>query len=150
MAAGKASKLTVKEEIVQGEQFSILSADIGQMDFYSKQGEIPQKVRDVLIKAMQMKAAMVDTQRLMEDQQRRVAQITVEQQRLRENMKTVAQNTEYSNRLLKKLGDQESQIEKLQTELDESRATFEKQRKELEAYLGSTSTNNAGAGALNK
>ena len=150
VAAGKASKLTVKEEIVQGEQFSILSADIGQMDFYSKQGEIPQKVRDVLIKAMQMKAAMVDTQRLMEDQQRRVAQITTEQQRLRDNMKTVAPNTEYSNRLLKKLNDQESQIEKLQTELDESRATFEKQRKELEAYLGSASTNNAGAGALNK
>ena len=139
VAVGKASKLTVKEEIVQGETFAILPADVGQLDFYSKQGEIPQKVRDVLIKAMQMKSAMIDTQRLIEDQQRRAAQITTEQQRIRDNMKTVAQNTEYSNRLLKKLNDQESQIEKLQGELDDSRATFEKQRKELETYLASTS-----------
>ena len=134
-AAGKASKLTVKEEIVQSEQFAILPSDVGQLDFYSKQGEIPQKVRDVLMKAMQMKAAMIDTQRLMDDQTRRVAQITSEQQRIRDNMKTVAPNTEYSNRLLKKLNDQENQIEKLQTELDDSRGTFEKQRRELETYL---------------
>ncbi len=135
VAAGKASKLTVKEEIVQSEQFAILPSDVGQLDFYSKQGEIPQKVRDVLMKAMQMKAAMIDTQRLMDDQTRRVAQITSEQQRIRDNMKTVAPNTEYSNRLLKKLNDQENQIEKLQTELDDSRGTFEKQRRELETYL---------------
>ena len=135
VAAGKVSKLTVKEEIVQSEQFAILPSDVGQLDFYSKQGEIPQKVRDVLMKAMQMKAAMIDTQRLMDDQTRRVAQITSEQQRIRDNMKTVAPNTEYSNRLLKKLNDQENQIEKLQTELDDSRGTFEKQRRELETYL---------------
>lgn len=135
VAAGKASKLTVKEEIIQGEQFAILPSDVGQLDFYSRQGEIPQKVRDVLIKAMQMKAAMIDTQRVMDEQTRRVAQITSEQQRIRDNMKTVAANTEYSNRLLKKLNDQESQIEKLQTELDDSRGMFDGQRRELESYL---------------
>ena len=138
-AAGKATKLTVKEEIVQGETIAILPADVGQLDFYSKQGEIPQVVRDVLIKAIQMKSAMVDTQRLIEDLQRQMQQITAEQQRIRDNMKTVAANTEYSNRLLKKLNDQESQIEKLQGELDEARKTLNAQRKELEAFLSSTS-----------
>ena len=139
VASGKATTLTVKEELVQSEQFAILPADVGQLEFYSKQGEIPQSVRDVLIKAMQMKSAMLDTQRTMDDQQRQIATITTEQQRIRENLKTVGSNTDYYNRLLKKLNDQESQIEKVQGALDESRAGFEKQRKELEAYLGKTS-----------
>jgi predicted RNase H-like nuclease (RuvC/YqgF family) len=78
---------------------------------------------------------MVDTQRQIEDLQRQVAQITAEQQRIRDNMKTVAANTEYSNRLLKKLNDQESQIEKLQGELDEARKTLNQQKKDLEAFL---------------
>src|SRR5262249_58009338 len=59
----KASKLTVKEEVVQAEEIAILPADIGQLDFYSKTGEIPKDVRDALGKAMGFKQAMVDTER---------------------------------------------------------------------------------------
>jgi hypothetical protein len=138
VAAGKATQLLVKEEIIEREQYAILSGDMPQLDFYSRQGEIPKDVRDVLIKAMQMKSAMLDTQRQIADLQRLSSQITAEQQRIRENMKTVAANTEYSNRLLKKLNDQESEMEKIQAQSEAARKTLDQQRKELEGFLSVT------------
>jgi hypothetical protein len=148
VGAGKATLLKVKEEVVEREQYAILTADLGQLEFYSKQGEIPRDVREVLIKAMRMKAAMVDTQRQSTDLQRQTTQITAEQQRIRENIKTVAANTDYSNRLLKKLNDQESEIEKLQMKIAELKETFDKQRRELEDFL-SVPAGSASSGRMN-
>jgi hypothetical protein len=51
-------------------------------------------------------------------------------------MRTVSdRQNQYYNRLLTKLNEQESQIEKLQTERDDLQKRFEQQRKELEDYL---------------
>lgn len=135
VAPGKSSKLTVTEEIVQDETIAILPADFGQIQFYARQGEIPQAVRDALGKAMQLKQSMTEAQRLVNDRTQQMAQITQEQNRIRENMKTVNQNSEYYNRLLKKLNEQESQIEKLQNDRDQLQQAFEEHRRELEQYL---------------
>ncbi|HEY7086965.1 MAG TPA: hypothetical protein VH518_02685 [Tepidisphaeraceae bacterium] len=133
--AHKGDALTVKEEVVQGEEIAILPADLGQLDFYSKTGEIPKDVKDALIKAIQLKQAMVDTDRQIAEHDQRIASITQEQNRIRENMKTVDRNSQYSNRLLSKLNDQESQIEKLQGERDDLAKKKDGQQKELEDYL---------------
>ena len=83
-----------------------------------------------------MKGAMVDTQRKIDQSTQQVSQISAEQTRIRENMKTVNQQSEYYTRLVKKLGDQETQIEKLQSSSEDLRKTLEKQSGELEEYLG--------------
>ena len=50
-------------------------------------------------------------------------------------MKTVAQNSDYYKRLLQKLNDQESQLEKLSAERTGLQAKRDEQRKELEQFL---------------
>ena len=47
----------------------------------------------------------------------------------------VSQNSEYYNRLLKKLNDQETQIEKLRDEIEQLQKKRDSQRQELENYL---------------
>ncbi len=136
---GKTAKLIVNEEMVQSETIAIVPADFGQLEFYSRSGNIPQKVRDVLLKAMEYKETMLDTQRKIADKQREESAITQEQQRIRDNMKTVTQSSTYYSRLLAKLNEQETKIEKLQLQTDQLRQTHEKQRKELEEYLLKTS-----------
>jgi hypothetical protein len=136
--AGKMSTLTVKEEIIQGETIAILPTDLGQLDFYSRMGEIPKEVRDALVKAMGLKSTMVDTERQMKERQRQLAEITQEQQRIRENMATVSQTSQYYTRLLAKLNDQETAIEKLQAEVEQLKRTYDQQRKELETFLSNT------------
>jgi hypothetical protein len=138
VASNKATKLTVKEEVIQGEELAILPMDLGALDWYSRQGEIPKDVREVLAKAITMRNAVVDTQRQIEDRRQRVAQITAEQNRMRENMKTVRQGSEYYNRLMSKLDSQETQIEGLQTEAEQLQKALEKEQRDLEQYLAST------------
>jgi hypothetical protein len=135
VAANKATKLTVKEEQVQQQDYALLPTDVGTIQFYATNGEIPQKVRDALAKAAALKSAMVDTQRQIDERNAQVQQISTEQQRMRENMKAVAQNTEYYNRLVGKLNDQESKIEGLQKEQHDLRDKLDQQRKDLEEYV---------------
>jgi len=101
-------------------------------------GEIPKGVREALVKAFSLKSAMLDTERQMQERQQQLAEIRQDQQRVRENMATVNQTSQYYTRLLTKLNDQETDIEKLHGELEQFTRTYERQRKELETYLMST------------
>ena len=136
--AGKARTLTVKEERVQGETIAILPADIGQLESYSRSGEIPAGVREALIKTMGLKSALLDSQRQSQQKQKELAEISQEQKRIRDNLNTVTQSSQYYTRLLGKLNDQESRIEKLQGEIERLQRTQDQQRKELETYLLNT------------
>jgi hypothetical protein len=136
--AGKTVKLGVKEESIQSETIAILPSDLGQLEFYSRMGEIPKDVRDALLKAMSLKSVMIDTERQIKERQQQLAEIAQEQQRLRENMTTVSQTSQYYTRLLTKLNDQETVIEKLQGEVEQFKRTYDRQRKELETYLMNT------------
>ena len=132
---GKTTKLTVKEESVQGETIALLPADVGPLEMYSRAGEIPREVREALLKAMGFKRTLVDTQRRMQEKQKEVEDITQEQARIRANMGSVSSNSQYYTRLLGKLNEQETTIETLQGEIEQLKRTYEQQRKELETYL---------------
>jgi hypothetical protein len=136
--AGKTRTLTVKEEMVQGETIAILPADLGQLESYSRSGEIPAVVREALIKTMKLKSAVLDSQRQIQQRQKELSEISQEQKRIRDNLNTVTQSSQYYARLLGKLNDQESRIEKLQVEIERLQQTHDQQRKELETYLVNT------------
>ena len=138
--AGKSANLHVVEEHTLAQQIAILPADVGSLEFYSKTGSIPKTVRDVLQKAIAMKNALTDTQRQIEERRRQINDITVEQTRIRENLKTVDRNSDYGTRLLKKLNDQETTLEKLQSEIEDLTKTQNTQRHDLETYLQNTTT----------
>jgi hypothetical protein len=114
---------------------AILPMDGGSLDYYVRNGAIPQNVKDAMAKAAQFKSAVVDTQRQIDLHQQQINEFNQDQTRIRENMKTVAQNTDYYQKLLKKLDDQETAIEKLQTETKQLMQKKEQQQKELEDYL---------------
>jgi hypothetical protein len=138
VAAGKRTRLTVKEEKVQGEIIALLSADIDQLSVYSRTGAISEAVREVIAKAIRLKSALLDTQRQMRDTEQAVTNITQEQRRLRDNMSTVSPTSQYYARLLTKLNEQETQIENLQAEIEQLKRTYDQQRKELETFLLNT------------
>ena len=92
-------------------------------------------MREALLKAMQLRQALADSERQAAEKDQQIQQITQEQNRIRENMKTVAQNTPLYTRLIKKLDDQESTIEKLQSEKEDLKKKADAQRNELADYL---------------
>jgi hypothetical protein len=133
--AKKVSAFTVKEEITSSETNAMLPADVSQLMFYSTTREISKEVRGALAKAIQLKQAVVDTERLIGEKTQKVNELRQDQANSRENMKTVDQKSQFYDRLLTKLNDQETQIEKLQTERDNLQKQRDGQRKELEDYL---------------
>jgi hypothetical protein len=133
--AGKQTKLSVREENVRLQEIAILPADFNVLQAFARSGPIPQAVKDALGKAITMKFALVETERQIQQRTGRINEITAEQARLRENMKTVQPNTDYYRRLEKKLNDQETEIEKLRNEIDELTKQRDGQRKSLEDYV---------------
>ena len=133
--AGKVATFTVKEELTVASSYALVGADVGSLLSTWQLGGIPSGVRDALAKATQLREAMVSTERQITDRVQRLAVITQEQTRIREDMKTVSSATPYYARLLAKLNDQESEIEKLQRERDDLTSRRDLQRRELDAFL---------------
>jgi len=137
--ANKVTVLTVKEELVTNETIMLASTSVDQLVLYSRTGtgagEMPANVRAALAKAIQLKQSIADVEADINAHTQRVGEISAEQNRIRENMKTVSQTTEYYNRLLAKLNEQESSIESLQKERDALITKRASLRKELDDYL---------------
>lgn len=132
---GKVTTLMVKEEYVQSETIEMVSADLSQLVAYRSTSEIPQSVRDALATAIRMRQAIIDVEREAESRSQQIASITAEQNRIRENMKTVAPSTQYYERLLSKLNEQESSIERLQKERTTLESQRDSQQRQLDEYL---------------
>jgi hypothetical protein len=137
--AGKGTKLAVREELVTTERVQLLNVDDGTLDVYVRTGEIPQPVRDALARAAKLRQDLAATRQQVQQRRQKVDVITREQTRLRDNMKSVAQNTDYYQRLLKKLDEQESQIEALQKEAAGLEKEAEVQRRAMEEYVNGLS-----------
>jgi hypothetical protein len=133
--AKKVTPLTIKEQSVQTQALTLLNTDITQLVAYSKTGEIPADVRSAVGKAAQLAGVVTDVDRQIALHTKQIADIDTEQGRIRENMKTVGQTSQYYQRLLTKLNDQESSIEKLQRERDDLQTKRDAARKELEDFL---------------
>jgi uncharacterized protein involved in exopolysaccharide biosynthesis len=121
---------------VQGEVIAILPTEISGLSAYAQSGEIPQKVRDALAQAIQLKQALADTERQIAERVQQISENAAEQGRVRENLRTLTQQqSQPYQRQLAKLNDIESQIEKLQSERDELIKKRDTQRKDLEDHL---------------
>jgi hypothetical protein len=133
--ANAAATLVVKEETLQNRMVVLLPTDAEQLLYYTRVGEIPKDVRDAIAKAIEMKQAITDVERHIRALTQQISEITTEQTRIRENMKTVSPSTSYYERLLTKLNDQESSIERLQAQRVDLTSKRDELRNELEAYL---------------
>ena len=135
VSAHKTSVLKVREEMVQLQRLSLIPTDINSLVAFTRNGEIPPLVREALSKVITLKQAIVDTDHAIDDRTAQIADITAEQNRLRENMKTVAQNSDYYKRLLQKLNDQESELERLSSERIELQKNRAAKVTDLDAFI---------------
>jgi hypothetical protein len=133
--AGKSVVLVVNEQQTTDDEVAILQNDPGSLDFYRRAGEIPKPVQDALAKAIELKGAVVDIQRRIDEDKQKLADITAEQGRIRENLRSVERNGQYYARLMGKLNDQETAIEKTQGDQDDLQKQLDAAQKELESYL---------------
>ena len=131
----KSSKLTVREQHVDAQQIALLPLDVDSVVVYAHQQPIPKDVRDALAKAAQLKGAVADADRQINEKNQKIDEIFREQTRIRANMGAVNSNSAYSKRLLQELDDQETQIQDLRKQVADLQKQRAQRQRDLEDYL---------------
>ena len=133
--AASSGKFLVREEQVATQSVAILPSDVGQLQWYATNGEIPQKVRDALAGVITRKNALTLAERELNELQQRIQALRREQADVRANMGALDRNSQGFQRFEKKLLEMETQIEDLQQKQDAKRTEVEKLRRDLEDQL---------------
>ncbi len=133
--AGKQEKVAIHQQMINRQSIAILPMDLGAIAAYHSTQQIPQDVRDALAKAMELKRALVNTERQINEKQQKLDTYPNQQTRLRENMRVIDRNSDLYADYMKRLKAQEQEIITLQDEIDALKKQMEQQRKALEDYL---------------
>jgi hypothetical protein len=132
---GKSATLRVKETLPIQESILLMDSGIDQIVYYQHAKEVGPKVKEALQRVVQLRGKLDDArgQRMRLDQ--RTAEITAEHARIRENMQRLQQNSDLFNRYVKKLDQQETELEKLRKEIESLKNTEDEHRRELHNYV---------------
>lgn len=135
VAANGKAQLRVREERQLSQTVRLVDGGADTLAFYLQAKEVSPRVKEALQKAVGMRDRLGQTSAKRGQLEKRVEEIAKEQGRIRDNMGRVAQSSDLYARYLKRLDEQETEIERLRKEIDGLRATEERQKRELDDYL---------------
>jgi hypothetical protein len=133
-AKGEARQEVI-EESQQLQQVAISNFDDEAIKFFVSQKVVSEAVKKALREATTLKHKIAATQQDIAQQQGRLDDIRKDQQRLRENLKTVPPESEAYKRYVKKFDTQETEIEQLQDTVKKLQEKELQQRKDYDAFL---------------
>lgn len=132
---GKSATLRVKETLPVQESILLMDSGVDQIIYYQQAKEVSSKVREALQRVVQLRDKLDDARAQRTRLDQRTAEITAEHARIRENMQRLPQNSDLYNRYVKKLDQQETELEKLRKEIESLKNTEEEHRRELQNYV---------------
>ena len=132
---GPGTRLRVREE--KPLQQSIILSDAGPdvLSYYMSATQVSEKVKQALQRVSTLRDKLDQTVQQRRQFEQQIQEISQEQARMRENMGRLAQNSELYNRYVRKLDQQETEIDKIRKNIETLKGTEEQQRKELNDYL---------------
>ncbi len=136
--AGQAT-LVVRERSPRAD--SVVLGSLRPEDFvaYSSSQEIPQKIKDALKKAIDLRRALDDAQRGLADLQSRKTSLASDQARYRENIDTVGRDSTQGQQYLKRLMDAETAIDQATAKIADAQKAAQDAKKAYDDYLSGLS-----------
>jgi hypothetical protein len=132
---GKPSKLDVREERVTSQQIALTNLDDNTIRYYMNARVVSEAVKrglgEVIARKQKISELAAEKGRL----QQQVQVIEQEQNRIRQNMAQLDHNTDLYKRYVKKLDEQESENDRLRSDIRRLDAEEAKARQALDAYL---------------
>ena len=133
--ADQSLQLRVRETKQLQETVWLMDSGSETIAYYLQAKQVGAKVKEVLQKTAALRDRLTQTSAQRVGLEQRIKDIGDEQGRIRENMGRVSASSELYSRYVKKLDQQETDIEKLRRDLELVKKTDEEQRKELNHYL---------------
>jgi len=135
--AGQSASLEVTEEQDQVQTVALNNSDNQQMQTFLSSTVADPKLKEALKGAVERKERWLGTQRQREEADKQASVLVADQGRVRANLKEVPPNSELAKRYLDKLNSQETELEKLQAQVQQLQAAESQQRQQYESYLSS-------------
>jgi hypothetical protein len=135
VAPGEGTRLRVREE--KPLQQSVVLTDSGPdvLAYYLRATQVSDKVKEALQRVSTLRDRLQQTVQQVRQLDQQLRDIAQEQGRMRENMGKLAQNSELYNRYVRKLDQQETEVDKIRKDMEALKKTEEQQRRELNDYL---------------
>lgn len=143
-AEGKPSKSLFKVSQVRTDasSASLLDYNIDSLGYMLSNATLSPAMKQAFDRISQIRATMNDAQRREEALMQERSEITTEQDRIRQNLGSLDRTSDLAQRLTRKLGDQETRLDAITTEVALARTQGEKSRAELETFLASLNIEN--------
>jgi hypothetical protein len=133
--AGQGAQLQVREERPIEETIVLTDAGLDVIVYYVHATRVSAPVKEALKKVLTLRERVDQTRQQRLRLEERSQEIAQEQARLRQNMGQLGQKSELYNRYVRKLDQQETEIEALQLQVETLQRTEDEQQHELETYL---------------
>ena len=133
----KQARLLVREERQYDETIALTNLRSDQIAVYIRSKAVSDAVKKALQHLVQLRDKLAQTQAERARLEQTVAEISREQTRIRENMGKLAQNSDLYTRYVKKLDQQETELDDLRKKIEALKDTEARQQRELNDYLGS-------------
>jgi hypothetical protein len=130
------AELVVTERMQWNETVALLDGDGDQMAVFLRAQDLKPALKDALAMARVLVEAWRSAERAREEGQGQIRGITEDQERIRRNLGTVNQNTDYGKRLLQKLNEQETRLDQLRVEDERLASDIVAKRKQLADFVG--------------
>jgi hypothetical protein len=132
---GPGTRLRVREEKPLQQNVALTDAGPDVLTYYMRATQVSDKVKQALQRVSTLRDKLDQTVQQRRRFEQQIQEISQEQARMRENMGKLAQNSELYNRYVRKLDQQETEIDKIRKDIEALKGTEEQQRKELNDYL---------------
>jgi len=132
---GKSATFRVKETLPIQESILLMDSGLDQIVHYQRAKEVNPQVKEALQRVVQLRSALDEIRAQKTRLDQRTTEITAEHARIRENMQRLQQNSDLYNRYVKKLDQQETELEKLRKDIESLKNREDEQRRELQIYV---------------
>ncbi|WP_178131194.1 DUF4139 domain-containing protein, partial [Reyranella sp. CPCC 100927] len=135
LKGGETQTFEVVQEQVVDQELALTDTDEERIVFFAKAKEFDQKTRDALNRIIQLQNAVKTAEKKVEQGETQRTRIAQEQQRIRENLKSVPANSDLQRRYLATLDKQETELETLARQRADAEKAVDTARAALEAYI---------------
>jgi chromosome segregation ATPase len=117
------------------QQLALTNLDDGTIQFYSSARVVSERVKAALAEVVKQRQALEAVAAQLHERHQQVRDIGEDQARIRQNMAQLDRNTDVYKNYVKKLSEQETEIEKLRGQIAKLNDESTRLRKALDDYL---------------
>ncbi|HVT79021.1 MAG TPA: hypothetical protein VHM90_00065, partial [Phycisphaerae bacterium] len=135
LAAGETRAIVIQARSIDTRRVALVEELAATLEKHIRSGNVPASVKAGLEEIIRRRRDISGLAVRISGVEKQITELTKEQSRIRDNLKTAPDSSQYHNRLLTKLNEQESLFEKLQLELENLRQTRDKANEEFAVHV---------------